>query len=651
MKRTLFFLLFANIYLPVLLLAQDFKAPSLYKSSPNNLSVARNHSVNQNINSVFDLRFDYTLPVGGCAGITWTRSEFWVSKWGSDTVFTINDSTGAITSHFFITGVTGIRGMAFDGTSVWVTNNTTSIYQIDTTTKAILTTVTAPTNARGIAFDSSANGGAGGLWIANFSTDIMLIDFSGNLINSIPASSHNLTAMYSIAFDPWSTGGPYIWAFDQGNAGGGQNLVRISISTGITDVVHDVGLEIGGNGIAGGLAITGFANPGPHLFIGVSQASPDHVFGLELGDYTQPAYDASADTLLFSPPYLGIPSFLVAPINWELISTNRGINSLDSINSSLTVSDSVSNVFTSGNYVAGVPSLMSIPISLPGSYTPVAQPGLNYNVTAIVNTGSQTDLVSTNDTINYSFSITDTTMRRADTQVGSIGIGDSTGGTIGLNYEVPVTVYATSATFKLTGPTMGDSVNVELYDWDGFTPINLIATSATYTFTAADTNGVVLTLPLLNAPVQLTAGTYVLGIHEYNFNITIAYSVFNWRPNTTWINALGQGWLPSENYNRKIVPTLNLNVWSQNMVSVDEVGNTIFSVYPNPNSTQFILDFPAAGKYNLTISDIQGKVVYQNILNGRHQETIRTSEWSNGLYITKVEANGKSYYSKLVVSH
>jgi hypothetical protein len=33
--------------------------------------------------AVFDLQFDYVLPRGGFAGITWTYANFWVSKWQS----------------------------------------------------------------------------------------------------------------------------------------------------------------------------------------------------------------------------------------------------------------------------------------------------------------------------------------------------------------------------------------------------------------------------------------------------------------------------------------------------------------------------------------------------------------------------------------
>ncbi len=652
MKKRIHVLILSLIVFPGLLLAQQERAPSKPEAIAVNLQMARQpNTPNPVTNAVFDLQFDNVLPRGGFAGITWTYNNFWVSKWASDSVFVVDDTTGAILSFFFIPGVTGIRGMTFDGTSVWVANNTTSIFKVDTGTHAILDTIIAPLDVRGLAYDSSANSGAGGLWVANYATDISLIDYSGNTLNTILAGSHGLTGMYGIAFDPYSTGGPYIWAFDQGVAGTAQNFVRISIATGMKDVVHDVGLEIGGAGISGGMSITGFTNPGPHTLLGLSQVSPDRVFGLELADYTPPAFDASSDSINFLPAFTLTPAFLVAPINWDVVATNNGSSQLDSINANVTVNDGASNVFTDSYYSLAVPSLGTTTISMQNTFTPAALSGTDYTATAVINTGSQTDVVSSNDTVSYSFSITDTTLGRSGIATGSIGIGNGTGGSLGVMYDIPIISFATSLTFALNSPTLGDSVKAELFDWNGSAPNNLIASSATYIFTAADTGGTVITLPYLNAPVQLNPGTYVACIHEYSSNITVRYSVFNWRPNSSWIFIAANGWAPSENYSFKIVPLVFLNVWSQSMVSVPDFSKNIFSVYPSPSTTHFILDFPKAGTFQLTVADYSGKIIYTKMLDGIRSEAIRTADWSNGLYLLDLESEGNHYYSKVVVAH
>ena len=49
------------------------------------------------------------------------------------------------------------------------------------------------------------------------------------------------------------------------------------------------------------------------------------------------------------------------------------------------------------------------------------------------------------------------------------------------------------------------------------------------------------------------------------------------------------------------------------MVSVRELDNNIFSVYPNPGSAIFTFDFSSFEKYDVTITDVQGRVVYSDI--------------------------------------
>jgi hypothetical protein len=151
----------------------------------------------------------------------------------------------------------------------------------------------------------------------------------------------------------------------------------------------------------------------------------------------------------------------------------------------------------------------------------------------------------------------------------------------------------------------------------------------------------------------MTPASYIAGIHENDSNITISYSLENWRPNTTWISIGTSGWFTSEGLQtpRRMVPFINLNIWSQSMISVDEIENSPVSLYPNPSSGNFTINFPVSGEYKLTVSDIQGKIIYQNKIQGNKNELIQSSEWSNGLYITRVESAGKNYFSKIIINH
>lgn len=650
-KIILLQLFFIAMFSSVNSFGQDSFTSSSFSASNSDKQLQRIQNPGNTVNALFDLEFDYVLSRGGFSGITWTHSDFWISKWNSDSLFTVNPATGAITSGFFIPGVTGVRGMTFDGTGVWVSNNTTSIYKIDTSSKTVIDTIIAPIIARGISYDSSANVGAGGLWISNYATDIVLIDFTGATQNSILAGTHGLSGMYSIAFDPWSTGGPYIWAFDFGPAGTVQNLVRIKVSNGVKDVIHDVGIEIGGSGIAGGLSITGFAHPGPHTIIGISQDSPDRIFGLELGDYTPPVFDASADTINFFPPNTATPAFLLTPIGWDIVTTNNGTSTLDTIFGKIIVNDGSTNVHTDSAFTLATPSLAKTNVYFPATYTPPAASGISYNVTSYLTTGIQTDQINTNDTLNYSFSVTDTTMRRNGSFSGSIGLTSGSAGSIGLKFEVPIASYATSITLTLRRPPLGEVITAELFGWAGSAPGALLTSSANYTIQPADTGGAVITLPLLNAPLLLSPGSYTAAIHQSNNNVSISYSLFNWRPNTCWIVFGAGAWGPSENNNFRIVPFIALNLWSQNMVSVTELNSDLFTVYPNPGTSNITLDFSSFEKYNITITDVQGRVVYFDVASNKNKVSINTSDWENGVYMATVESAGKKYYSKIIVSH
>src|SRR3989344_2998973 len=77
----------------------------------------------------------------GLAGACWTGTEFWVSKWSNDSLFTANAS-GIGTGSFTIPGITGTRSITTNGTSIYIGANTTSIFQVDPITKTIISTIT-----------------------------------------------------------------------------------------------------------------------------------------------------------------------------------------------------------------------------------------------------------------------------------------------------------------------------------------------------------------------------------------------------------------------------------------------------------------------------------------------------------------------------
>lgn len=220
----------------------------------------------------------------GIAGAFWTGTEFWVSKWGNDSLFTINAS-GVATGSFTIPGITGTRSITSDGTSFYIGANTTSIYKVNPITKTLIGTIaTSVPLCRYVTYDPTLNAGAGGLWTGTYSSDIVAVSFAGATLSTIPATTHGLTGIYGIAYDPYSSGGPYLWAYDQTTPGA--TLFQLEIATGaLTTLSHDTQLDLAagvGGGLAGGLFITNSFVTGKKTIGGINQGLS--LFAYELAD-------------------------------------------------------------------------------------------------------------------------------------------------------------------------------------------------------------------------------------------------------------------------------------------------------------------------------------------------------------------------------
>jgi hypothetical protein len=77
-------------------------------------------------------------------------------------------------------------------------------------------------------------------------------------------------------------------------------------------------------------------------------------------------------------------------------------------------------------------------------------------------------------------------------------------------------------------------------------------------------------------------------------------------------------------------------------------GNT--NVYPNPAKTILVIDIPQDNpKGQLKIIDMNGKQVYQANIIGKRQ-VVNVSSIANGVYILKLNINGKEETTKIIIS-
>jgi hypothetical protein len=239
-------------------------------------------NINQNQNlAMWDLQFSFSPETGSGsqveAGCEFDGTYFYAPDFNTANFYQF-DIAGNYISSFTISGVSSIRDLAYDGQYFYGGANAATIYQMDFATHTLIGTISAPDAVRDIAYDSTNDG----FWIGNWATDIYLVGRDGTVIQTI--SNPGLSSMYGFAYDPISTGGPFLWIFDQVD-GTQQMINQLDIASGqLTGVTHDVTVDLQNAGIAGGLFITTDFVVGKLTLGGLSQASPDMIFCYDIGD-------------------------------------------------------------------------------------------------------------------------------------------------------------------------------------------------------------------------------------------------------------------------------------------------------------------------------------------------------------------------------
>jgi hypothetical protein len=305
-------LLTAALLLSVQLWAQEKSVPtSVSERAPFINSTIRPNVTNTE--AFGDVQFNYDLGAvssAGNAASEYDGNNFWVSKWspgGASNLVLRLRRDGTVRDSFAVGGYTltsGIRDFAWDGRRIWGGANGRAIVGIDTGTRAVVRTINlqasvpAAVTVRAIAWDPVRNG----FWISAFGDAIVCVDTNGALI---PGTSitNTLVGKYGMAYDRFTTGGPYLWVFDQSGTPA-TTLARWQVGTTIAadPFTFNVGTVITNGGaapIAGGLFIADGLVSGKTTLGGVLQGAPDRFFGLEL---TTTALNPLSPFALQSPP-------------------------------------------------------------------------------------------------------------------------------------------------------------------------------------------------------------------------------------------------------------------------------------------------------------------------------------------------------------
>ncbi|MEM6344541.1 MAG: T9SS type A sorting domain-containing protein [Bacteroidota bacterium] len=578
----------------------------------------------------------------GLAAISFNGKEYWVAEWNTNVFhrlnvagqklqsFTIPDQNG--------NAIVGTRGIAWDGNHFYLSNNSNTIYQVDTLNRQTQAIINAPDQVRTLTFDPDAANGQGGFWIGNWGPPgpddgpLMQIDMSGNTLRQIPASVHRLSGNYGLAYDSSSPGGPYLWVSDQ--SGSGASIVQIDLSDGSPmNNRKDINALLGTFGAAGGIFIADDHPdyPNQRVLGGLIQEDPDLIYGLEL-DFELLQIDALVSDVRPNSAYSIIPLNHLPPLELPIRVKNQGVADIDSLSIQLQVEREDSMIFVASYVTAGPNALDSISFLLPPY--PVPSRG-DFAFIVDVLPYPQADQDSSNNQFVYHLSLSDSVYARDyDELSGSLGIGAGPGqnSILGQVYETQETDFMTSISFFLENPPAGDQVYASVFNLDSAdVPDLLLSNTVSYTITDQDeAQGVWLTLPFINGPLGMPADKYFVGINETNSNISLGTNDAGYAPGISWVYWDGSpagGWANNEDFGfltaYKIRPNFgpcapvylsgSLQQAGTSLTALPQGGRAPYTYLWNDSllqNTQTAYKLPVARVYQVQITDANGCIAY-----------------------------------------
>lgn len=581
------------------------------------------------IEAMWDLQFSYSASDStgnaGNAAVVFLGTEFWISRWASDTLFRLNVS-GSVIDTLLIddgtgngTNISGTRAMTTDGTYVYIGNNTTTIYEVDPSTWTVNSTISAPLagNIRFITYDSTANGNQGGFWVGNFNTDITLINRSGQVISSIPSSIHGLGGMYGAAVDNFSQGGPYIWVFHQSGGPSAGTISQLQLPSGApTGVTRDVDADLGSlGGLAGGLFISDEIVPGEVTLGGMLQA--DVLFGYEL-DFVPVQIDARLDYVLPTPAMGHIPLRMVEPMTFDGQVTNLGQQTLTSVDASLDVTDGGgASVYTNTANISNLANLQSQMFSL-GPFVPTAEG--SYTMTTTLSTGAQVDENPGDNSLALPFAITDSVLARDDgTHIGGNGyaVSSTSSAYAVVLYTFTKKVYLTGIEVDLATPIDGDTTYGFVVFTNNMQPSGgpLLLTDTAIISTSQNTYYL-----KFGSELPINPGdTWAIGVYEgANTTINLAQSANYFTPGvnffSTDVGSTNPGWTASGIQTARairpvLVPCANFNL-DVSVVNINQdLGNTTGSVLAEVSGSRGVVSYSWNDPNNSTADSVGGLAV------------------------------------------
>ena len=85
------------------------------------------------------------------------------------------------------------------------------------------------------------------------------------------------------------------------------------------------------------------------------------------------------------------------------------------------------------------------------------------------------------------------------------------------------------------------------------------------------------------------------------------------------------------------------------LVNVKDMEKKNINVYPNPATSTVNVKLVDNSQANIQLFNLVGQVVLSEQVNGQDQVTLNVNNYNSGIYMLKVNQNGKVYTSKVIV--
>ena len=95
-------------------------------------------------------------------------------------------------------------------------------------------------------------------------------------------------------------------------------------------------------------------------------------------------------------------------------------------------------------------------------------------------------------------------------------------------------------------------------------------------------------------------------------------------------------------------PMVRMNFDPGNANSVADMKQTIFSTYPNPSNGIFIIELGQVARYNMSVSNVLGQIVFSATIN-EMSTTIDLSSFDKGIYTIELKNEKEVYTEKVIV--